>query len=139
MFYIPSFVSTSKNPNKAFPNKNVLMKIDLSEFSDYSGLILPEESDYKEEECLISCYNIYQFIGYDPENSVLTLKIKNYYHYNDESKNEIRYNEDSKDITDVVDMNIVSEDYFIKTHSKEKLISLMKTIQNQTFFKIQKN
>jgi len=67
-------------------------------------IIHPDETQYDESECLISCYNIYEYLGYDLEKSVLKLKVKNYYKYNDEKTNSIKFNEGSKDLVEAINI-----------------------------------
>jgi len=132
IFYIPSFVSTSTVLGKAFTKYNTTIEIDLSEFSDYSGLIVyPDESQYDESECLISCYNIYEYLGYDLEKSILKLKVKNYYKYNDEKTNSIKFNEGSKDLVEAINIEKVPVEYFVKTHTRERLLTYMNNYEDK--------
>lgn len=89
-FYIPSFWSTSLNKNVATETftGNVLFEIDISEFNNFTTIIQKNQSIYsKEEECLLSCYNVYKWIGYgynDIDNYVtVRLKILDYGKLND--------------------------------------------------------
>lgn len=80
-FYIPSFTSTSTVKSVALNNfkGNTLFEIDTSEFNNFTTLIKPEQTKYTaESENLISCYNVYQYIGYtyDPNDTYVTLKLK---------------------------------------------------------------
>lgn len=85
-FFIPSFVSTSISPKNIIwdaydadkvekekrqglklGHQNCIFEIDTSEWPDFSTLLLdPAHSEYcdTERENLISCYNVYQWVGY---------------------------------------------------------------------------
>jgi len=73
-FYLPGFVSGVVNPNnlsfRSFPRlnanpdanyENAIFEIDTSEFPNFSTVF--ESPDNFEEECLLSCYNIYSWKG----------------------------------------------------------------------------
>lgn len=96
-FYIPSFTSSSIDPNALFANawfdgapagnfQNVKFEINTSEYPNFTTIIKDEQTKYKsEKECLISCYNIFEWVGYRFEKGwpIVTLKILNYERYND--------------------------------------------------------
>jgi len=138
MFYIPSFVSTSTGKDSAFIQYNTLIEIDLSEFSDYSGMITLEETDYPtEKECLISCYNIYEYIDY--KNGVMKLKVKNYYQFNDDVNHCVKNNTESKDIVEVMELAKVPPEYFSKENSSKRNDELLNSyFSNPKIFSIDK-
>jgi len=125
VFYIPSFVSTSIDPNCAFPKKNTRIEIDISEFKEYLCLIGPEHSIYyqNEKECLISCYNIYEYLGY--ENGVLKLKLRNYHSLNSVETNALNTVLNSQDIVDALNLNDIPELYFRKKNPVQQNIKLL--------------
>jgi len=91
-FYIPSFLSTSLKKKVALKppfQGNVLIEIDLSEDNRFTTIIQPQQSIYKESECLLTCYNIYEFKGVELQNInnqpivVMKLLLKNYEKCND--------------------------------------------------------
>lgn len=104
-FYIPSFTSSSVYPERCFytpwkegiskgkyNHQNVKFEINTSEFPDFTTLIQKEQTEHKSEmECLISCYNIFEWSGYRYENGVpiVTLKILDYNKFNDTKNNKI--------------------------------------------------
>lgn len=77
-FYIPSFVSTAWDPKstfyKPFPQKdknysesyqNIFIEIDLTEYPNRSTILRDNQSVMiDEKEVLLSCYNIYEYVGY---------------------------------------------------------------------------
>src|SRR5579872_3886731 len=101
-FYMPSFTSAAIHPEKmifnVFPEipkpytgyQNVIFEIDTSEFPNFSTLIQPDQTDFDESECLMSCYNIYTWKGlrvikYKHKDTqiiddipVISLKLENY-------------------------------------------------------------
>jgi hypothetical protein len=95
-FYIPSFVSTSLDRKVALkpPFKgNVLFEIDTSEFNEFSTIIQSYQTNYPEEkECLISCYNIYKWMGFKVESYAVVVKLKlvKYHITNDADTNSIK-------------------------------------------------
>jgi len=125
IFYIPSFVSTSIDPKKAFEDKNTTIEIDISEFKEYLCLIGKEQSIFftSERECLISCYNIYEYIGY--ENGTLKLKLRNYHNLNSVQTNSLNQILNSVDIVDALNLNNIPELYFRKKNPKEQNIKLL--------------
>lgn len=66
IFYISQFVSTSTDINvvrKTFKG-NTIFEIDISFFNNFTTLIQDTQTTFKgEKECLISCYNIYEYCG----------------------------------------------------------------------------
>jgi hypothetical protein len=91
-FYIPSFVSTSLKKEVALraPFKgNVLFEIDLSEFNQFTTMIQEQQSKFDEDECLLSCYNVFEFKGVTLQKFegqdivVMKLTLKDYEKCND--------------------------------------------------------
>jgi hypothetical protein len=105
-FYIPSFTSTAMDPSKMIFNEcpnypmphqgyqNVIFEIDTSEFPNFTTVLNGSQSQYDESENLISCYNIFSWVGFRVVSGikivsnqkttvvngipVITLKIENY-------------------------------------------------------------
>lgn len=77
-FYIPSFVSTTWNPKSVFYEpfpqtdkdysksyQNIFIEIDLTEYPNRSTLLRSNQSVMTDDdEVLLSCYNIYEYVGY---------------------------------------------------------------------------
>jgi len=91
-FYIPSFVSASLKKKVALraPFKgNILIEFDLSEYNQFSTIIQKQQSIYKESECLLSCYNVFEFNGVTLQKIngqdivVMKLTVKDYDECND--------------------------------------------------------
>jgi hypothetical protein len=106
IFFIPSFVSTSISPKciifdrfkrrdydeeikTGMPkgHQNCIFEFDTSEWPDFSSLLLdPSQAEYceTERENLLSCYNVYEWVGYQmikyngKEAPLIRLKIRNY-------------------------------------------------------------
>jgi len=114
LFFLPSFISTSINKDKQFDG-NVKFVIDLSEYNQFSTLIQKPQSIYfeSEEECLISCYNVYEFINYvynaAEKSIVVYLKVKNY---------DALFNQNNRSINGTTHGNIPSA--FLKSPSAIK-------------------
>jgi len=119
LFQLPSTQKT------AFKDKNTRIEIDISEFKEYLCLIGPEHSIYFEQdkECLISCYNVYEYIGY--ENGTLKLKIRNYHNLNSVQTNALNKVLNSIDIVDALNLNDIPENYFKKKNPMQENIKLM--------------
>jgi len=102
IFYLPSFTSTSRrqdtpfwNPYKegAKPDKNwqnVIFEIDSRVYPNFTTIIQTNQSEYDESESLLSCYNIYRWVGYKirPTDGamVIRLLIEDYQLYQDGEK-----------------------------------------------------
>jgi hypothetical protein len=66
-FYIPSFTSTSIKKDVAVKTfkGNTLFEIDTTAFNRFTTLIQNNQTVYQtENENLLSCYNVYQFVSY---------------------------------------------------------------------------
>lgn len=95
IFFIPSFVSTSMDEDSCYWNPlsgpdpagkhNVKFVIDTSEFPDHSTIIQDHQSPYKEKECLLACYNLYEYQRHEYTEADQTfrvyLKVKNPHNY----------------------------------------------------------
>lgn len=87
-FYIPSFFSTSTTREVSLRfNGNVLFEIDTTEYNNFTTLIQCDQTVYKENENLISCYNVFKWVGYSYNDGdayvIVKLKIVSYDKYND--------------------------------------------------------
>lgn len=69
-FFIPGFVSTSMSEETAYwipvdddgvGKTNVMYIIDTSKYPDYTTIIQPHQQTFAEKECLIGCYNYFEF------------------------------------------------------------------------------
>jgi len=128
IFYAPGFCLASTDPGRIYWNKcteekcarekfgdytNVIFEIDISEFPNFTTLLHPSTQTPKtseveaEKECLLSCYNIYEWTGYklveynrycqvdgnDVHDGgvipVVSLKVKLYYLENDFEHNAV--------------------------------------------------
>lgn len=100
IFYFPTFLSTSTNKEVATQSPfkgNVLLIIDTSSYNNFTTLIQDKQTKYPEEnECLISCYNIFELIdisynGIFTKDPYVTIKLKiiNYDKNNDITKHNI--------------------------------------------------
>lgn len=96
IFYISQFFSTSTNRDAVIKyfKGNVLYEIDTTEFNNFTTLINKKTQTIypEEEENLISCYNIYQYIhhylGYN--FVIIRLKLLNYHDLNDLTQHTIK-------------------------------------------------
>ena len=90
MFFIPSFTSTSTT--QPF-NKNTLFHGEIpSEWSKFCVEITPELTEYpNENEILLSCYNLYQYVRTEKSNGkkIIKLRLMNYDKYFDYHTNTI--------------------------------------------------
>jgi hypothetical protein len=97
-FFIPSFVSTSRDEKRKFWNpfrgltpeeeievrrtgkqpifQNVVFEIDLSEYYERSTIIQKHQTDFDEEEVLLASYNLYEWIGYEWRDGRPIIKLK---------------------------------------------------------------
>lgn len=119
-FYIPSFITTCIDPDsldfevwddaKCDLRKNfhnVLLEIDTSAYPNFSTILQPSQSDryYACKESLISCYNIFEWVGYklvkiwvdlDSENErqievpMVSLRISDYENVNDLENHRVK-------------------------------------------------
>lgn len=104
-FFIPSFTSTSTSIDRFFWNpwdeekaktqynlQNILFEIDISEYNRRSTLIQQHQTRYNEDECLLSCYNIYEWKGYRVLNGIpiVSLKVLNFEEYCDRNTGSIK-------------------------------------------------
>ena len=83
MFYIPCFITATMNEKYAKAAKgNVLFVIDTTEYNENSMIIRKSQNrhKFKNEECIITCYNIFQWISIQLEDDyvLVNLKIKDY-------------------------------------------------------------
>jgi hypothetical protein len=90
IFFIPSFTSTSKiQPFQ----KNTLFHVEISsEWSKFCVEITRELTAYtNEEEILLSCYNLYQYIRTEKSNgqTMIKLRLINYEQHFDSHTNTI--------------------------------------------------
>eukprot|EP01127_Copromyxa_protea_P024201 TRINITY_DN9400_c0_g1_i1.p1 TRINITY_DN9400_c0_g1~~TRINITY_DN9400_c0_g1_i1.p1 ORF type:complete len:120 (+),score=3.00 TRINITY_DN9400_c0_g1_i1:603-962(+) len=53
-----------------------MFEIDLSEYNTRSMIIRDEQTDYDEKECLLSCYNVYEWKGYSFDTGKPTIYLK---------------------------------------------------------------
>lgn len=69
-FFIPGFVSTSMSEETAYwvpvddngvGKTNVMYMIDTSKYPDYTTIIQSHQQTFAEKECLIGCYNYFEF------------------------------------------------------------------------------
>lgn len=97
-FYTPAFTSTSIDPDliefdawddvkqtadrenniwKAY--HNVILEIDTSEFPNFTTILQLNQTDeyYTKRECLISCYNIFEWVGYRRAKIFVDIDTKN--------------------------------------------------------------
>lgn len=72
VFYIPSFISTTLNPKKAYIEKpqakqawiqNVMFEFDSKEYSERNAVIQKNQEKYDEEEVLFAPYNMFRWMG----------------------------------------------------------------------------
>jgi len=113
-FYIPSFTSTTTNPEILFMNiypekdaspiegyQNIIFEINTSEYPNFTTLVQTHQQKYAEEESILSCYNIYSWQGFRVINwvdkakvqhkvGVVSLKIDNYEEHHDLDNQRIR-------------------------------------------------
>lgn len=115
-FYLPSFIATTCDPSSinfepikegATEWHNVLFEIDTHDFPNFTTLLNPDETPnyYTQKTSLISCYNIFQWVGYkrvkiltavatpdekEIEVPLIQLKIVDYVEQNDVSEHRIR-------------------------------------------------
>jgi len=78
-FYIPSFTSSSLQRTKAEKfDGNVMLIVDTSEYNNFTTIIQPHQSKYAEDECLISCYNVFKWVSYsyNPGDKYVTVELK---------------------------------------------------------------
>eukprot|EP01127_Copromyxa_protea_P012177 TRINITY_DN3140_c0_g1_i2.p1 TRINITY_DN3140_c0_g1~~TRINITY_DN3140_c0_g1_i2.p1 ORF type:complete len:678 (-),score=88.74 TRINITY_DN3140_c0_g1_i2:3-2036(-) len=87
-FFIPSFVSTSiihgfweafptRNPKPNYSYQNVMFEIDLTKYNKRSALITEAQTKYPDEgECLLSCYNVYEWKGYRYEDGIPIISLE---------------------------------------------------------------
>lgn len=104
-FYIPSFTSTSISFEHCFWDpwddkktqknlQNIMFEIDISNYNTRSTLIKPHQTRYEEKECLLSCYNIFEWAGYtyDAKANIPLVKLRllSYEEYHDTEKGCLR-------------------------------------------------
>lgn len=90
-FYVPAFLSTSLSEDIAYQKEriipsdmitdqtiNVMYIIDTSEYPDQTTLIQKHQQTFDEQECLIACYNYYEYQGceYNKEKHRLEVRLK---------------------------------------------------------------
>lgn len=72
VFYIPSFISTTLNPQKAYIEKpkakqawiqNVMFEFDSKEYSERNAVIQKNQEKFDEEEVLFAPYNMFRWMG----------------------------------------------------------------------------